>query len=138
MDVQQTLYDIVQPILDFWLLISILSTLVVVQFGKVTIKYYCRDRLKPFTIKALSLLFAVTTGYTLTRLFLELPDSEERRFAMAVALLNVAIYEITLAYVTRSGWVHMEAVLRMRKVDTDADGKKVVSNDPIMFPKGEA
>jgi len=135
MDIQQTIYDVVQPMLDFWLLISLLTTLVVVQFFKAAVKHYAKGKWQPFTITASILFFAVIAGYTLTRLFLEMPSVEERRLAMAIALLNVAIYEGTLAYARRKGWVNFEAMLRMKRVQKNEEGDEFVSDQTMIFHK---
>lgn len=135
MDFQETLINVIQPALDFWLLISLVTTLVVVQFFKAGVKHYCKGRVQPFTITTIILLFAVVAGYVLTRLFLEIDSVEERRLAMAVALLNVAIYEMSLVYVKRKKWVHLEAMLRMKKVQKNDVGEQFVSDQTMLFNK---
>lgn len=137
MDIAQTIHDIIEPVLDFWLLISLFTTLVVVQFFKAGIKHFGKGRMKPFTMTTVILFFAVIAGYLLTRTFLELPSLEERRLAMAVALLNVAVYELTLVYVKRQGWVNMEALLRMKRVQKSADGEEFVSDQTMIFHKDD-
>lgn len=112
MNIQQALYDLMAPALDFWLLISLLTTMVVVQFFKAGLKHYATGKLDPFVITAIILIFAVITGYTLTRIFLE---ADAHRLAIAVALLNVAIYEGLLLYAKRKKWTGFEALLRMRR-----------------------
>ena len=135
MDIQQTIFDVVSPMMDFWLLISLCTTLVVVQFFKAALKHYGKGKMQPFTMTATILVFAVIAGYTLTRLFLELPSEEERRLAMAIALLNVAIYELTLVYVKRRGWGNMEALLRMKRVQKTPEGEAFVSDQTMIFHK---
>ena len=137
MDITTVIYNLLSPALDFWLLVSLLTTLVVVQFFKAAVKHYAKNKWQPFTITATILGFAVISGYSLTRLFLEMASYEERRLAMAVALLNVAVYELTLVYVKRQGWVNMEALLRMKRVCKDADNKPFVSDQTVIFHTGD-
>lgn len=135
MDIQQLLYDVISPALDFWLLISLMTTLVVVQFFKAALKHFGRKKLDPFTVTSIILLFAIATGYILTRAFLEMPSVDERRLAMAVALLNVAIYEGTLMYARKKGWVYFEALLRMKRVEATDEHEVFVGDHTMLFRK---
>ena len=132
-DVSDILMSLVQQVADFWIVISILVTLTLVQMIKVVLKHY-QDRYAPdsdpMVRKIFLFIIAMLIGYYTARGFLKGGDLEDwKLYAFAIAFLNPLIYQVILIVANRMGWIRVVGLLKMRKVIEDENGKLVLSDE---------
>jgi hypothetical protein len=107
----------------YWLAISIISTLTVVQMFKALVKHYLAN-LDDFARKLIIFTFAILTGYIITRFFM-VGDLDRDRWAAAIAILNPVIYLLLLAYAKQKRYLWLIAILKARKFTVRGDTEKV-------------
>lgn len=132
-DIGTSLMTILGQVLDLWIIVSILSTLTIVQLVKVVIKHYSDKWFPdadPMNRKILLFSMACVIGYQVSKQFLSgyLPDWEN--YAYAIAILNPLFYTLALVYAENKKWERVVSILKMKRVtslDKTEDDKSNVS-----------
>lgn len=120
---------IIEPLLNFWVLVAIIGTSVLTQGFKAVLKHYT-DKYAPnfdkFTRKSIIFIVAYFIGYFFTmKVLAGTPDVE--RFALIMGILSPTAYYVTLRWAQYKQWIDVVAALKMRKIvtETNAQGETV-------------
>lgn len=143
--ITEQIMTLVSQVLDFWILVSILATLSAVQLLKGALKHYIEAYFPyrgqrnfkgfiadPVTRKIMLLISACFIGYFISKQFLMSHNDDWESFAYAIALLNPLIYQLTLIFAQRRGWVRVVGLLKMRKVVADKETGKLKLEDTLI------
>ena len=124
---ESEIYNLVKD--NLWVAIGIIGTLVTVQAFKGLLKTV----MPPVTWRGLNLrkliigLFAVTAGWFITQYFMD-GDPNQKKWAVAVALLNPLIYHGILTWAIKNNKLWLIALLKSRKF-VKRDGVEKIIND---------